>query len=662
MAALRRRWLAALALLLGACSAQAELRLAGIFGEHMVLQRGQPLRVWGWAEPGEPLTLQLAGQRVQGRADAQGRWQLRLPPLPAGGPHELRLQGRAQVLRVADVLIGEVWFAAGQSNMEWALADSEGGAAAAAAAADPLLRHVKLPHRLALQPLDDSGPLRWEASTAQSAPAFSAVAYHHARRLREALGVPVGIVNVSWGGSPLEAWMSPRALQAQPELRRLLPALPRSEAEFAERYMARQRERVRRWQGDEGLAAGADTQAWADPALNDSRWPQLQAPGIWEGQGLDGFDGRLWYRKTLQLSAAQAATPAATLELAMVDDCDESFVNGQRIGGLCGWDVARRYALPPGLLHEGANVIAVRVRDDGGGGGIHGRAEQLALQLGDERLSLAGAWRARIEAPLAKSSPGFADLPGLIWNGMLAPLAGYGLRGWIWYQGESNVDRAAQYERSFPAFIDALRRDWGQADSPPFLFVQLAAFLPLADNSLQGSRWAELREAQARTLQRVPRSAMVVTTDVGDEHDIHPRNKRAVGERLAAQALTLAYGHKGASADGPRLLRWQRHGAEARLRFAARGGPLRTREGAAELQGFSVAGQDRVFVAAPARIAADGRTVIVRHPQGRPIAAVRYGWVDNPAQSNLVDAASLPASPLRTDRWPRLTEAARYEF
>lgn len=653
MEALNNRLLAlVLVLLAPAGAAHAELRLAGLFSDHMVLQRGQPLRIWGWAAPGEAVLLSLAGRQARAHADARGRWQARLPALPAGGPYELRLRGRSEALRIDDVLIGEVWLAAGQSNMEWALADSDGGAAAAAAD-DPLLRHAKVPHQLALQPREDGAALRWQLATPQQAPGFSAVAYHHARRLRRELGVPVGIINVSWGGSPLEAWMSPQMLAAQPELRALLKELPASQQAFAARYRERQLARVRRWQGgDDGADAAAN---WASPDLDESRWNSLNAPGLWESQGLEGFDGQLWVRKTVMLSAAQAAR-AASLSLAMVDDCDESFVNGQRLGGACGWNQARRYALPAGLLREGANVIAVRVIDHGGGGGLHGEAADLALQLGDERLPLAGAWRARIEAPLLKNEPDYADLPGLIYNAMLHPLLGYGLRGWLWYQGESNVERAAQYERSFPLFIDALRRSWGLGDLP-FLFVQLAAYLPLERNSLQGSYWAELREAQRQTQLRLPATGMVVATDIGDAIDIHPRNKRAVGERLAALALQQAYGRRQIAAQGPRLRSWRRQGAQASLRFDSGGGALRSRDGA-PLQGFAVAAANRVFVPAQARI--EGRCVVLRHPQGLSIEAVRYAWVDNPAQANLVNAAGLPASPLRTDRWPRLSEDARY--
>ena len=642
----------ALLLIAVAGNARAELRLHGLFSDHMVLQRDMPLRVWGSAAPGEAVQLVFRGQSLRTRADARGRWEMRLKPEPAGGPDIMRVSGASQQVLLQDLLVGEVWLCSGQSNMEWSLINASDGPADVAAADDPLLRHIKIAHRASLQPIDDITPTAWQASSPATAGGFSAVAWHFARRLRRELGVPVGLINASWGGSHLETWMSRQAIAGQKDLRGWLPQLPATNQEFSARDRAAKLAQIRRWQGE---AAPADlVSAWADPAYDDRHWKSLFVPGVWESQGLAGFDGQVWYRKTIKLTAAQAQQ-AALLHLGKVDDCDETHVNGVKVGGFCGWDQQRRYMLPAGLLVAGSNLIAVRVRDDGGGGGLHGAAAAVKLQLGDSEIGLAGNWQARIEAPLLKDAPDFNDLPTLLFNGMLNPLVGYGMRGLLWYQGESNVPRAAQYGRIFPAFIGDLRQRWGQG-SFPFYYVQLAAFLPLKDNRLSGSPWAELREAQRLTLA-VPDTGMVVATDIGDAGDIHPRNKFAVGQRLAGLALRQLYGQPNLTAEGPTLQRVLRKADRIELQFANVGKGLQAR--GLPLLGFTIADASQVFLPAQASIVDD--RVIVSHPQLRHPQAVRFGWVDNPQESNLFNSADLPAAPFRTDSWPLVTHGVLLE-
>lgn len=659
-------WRAAALLCLAGLSAaaHAEVRLHGLFGEHMVLQREKLIPVWGWAAPGETVVVSFRQQRQTARADAQGQWRLRLKPEAAGGPHTLTVKGSQSraPLTLGDVLVGEVWLCSGQSNMEWALRDSLDGPAEAAAANDPGVRHIKVAHRAALQPQDDIAPAAWQPATSAHAAEFSAVAYHFAKRLRRELGVPVGLLNVSWGGTQIEAWMSPAALKTLADIAPLLAApLPTSERDFVAQQEARMLSRVKAWQSS-GPAGAAEAANWAKPDLDDSAWSRLQTPGIWETQGLANLDGKVWYRKTLQLSAAQAAAPEAVLHLAQVDDCDETFVNGQPVGSQCGWDRPRHYRLPAGVLRPGANVIAVRVTDQGMGGGIHGTPEQLRLQLGvnegAQDLTLAGPWQARVESLLEKTEPGPNELPSLLFNGMLHPVQGVGIRGMLWYQGESNVARAAQYERLLPAFISDLRARWGQGDFP-FHLVQIAAESPAALNALSGSAWAELREAQTQAL-RLPHTGLVVTSDVADDGNLHPRNKQVVGERLAGLALQ-ASGKKAkqGQVQGPAYRRMKRIGREIELHFDHAQTGLLSAGGA--LHGFTIADATGQFQPAQARIVGPA-TVRVHHDSIQDPVAVRFGWVDNPQHNNLFNRAGLPAVPFRTDRWPRLTEQARYAF
>ncbi len=635
----------AVLLALLAATARAEPRLAAFFGDHMVLQRDRPLRVWGSGSPGERLQVAIAGHRASTMVPRNGRWQLTLPALPAGGPHELVLRAGATTTRLQDVLVGELWLAGGQSNMEWNLARAEGGDREAAEVDDPQIRVLRVPHVAALRPKADVAAAPWVPATRGAAGDFSAVGWFFARKLRAALGVPVGLVDVSWGGAHLETWTRREAALADPALARFVRMLPADTPAFLHRRARQLREQALRWQGGLPMAAPGFA-GWAAAGEPDARWREIQVPGAWEEQGLADFDGRVWFRRHVRLTAAQA-DGAATLHLGSIDDCDESFVNGRPVGGLCQWDAPRHHALPAGVLHEGDNVIAVRVTDTGGGGGFHGDAAALQLALADgTRLPLAGRWRARVEAAAEPKELRANDAPTLAFNGMVAPLAGLPLAGAVWYQGESNVGRAAAYAGAFRRHIADWRRHFGRADLP-FLFVQLAAFLPLERNTLQGSAWAELRDAQRQALA-LPHTGMVVATDVGDASDIHPRRKRPVGERLAALAL--------GEAAGPLYRSMRVAGTEARLRFD--GGPLQARREGEGLRGFAVAGADRRFVEAEARL--EGDEVVVSSPAvARPVA-VRFGWVDNPEQTNLVDRRGWPVSPFRTDRWPLLTRHAQY--
>lgn len=637
--------LASLLLLLAAAAAQAEPRFAAFFGDHMVLQRDRPLQVWGHGRMGERLEIEIAGRRAAAAVARDGRWRATLSALPAGGPHELVLRHAGGSTRLTDVLVGDLWLAGGQSNMEWKLAHAEGGEREVAEGDDAQIRALRVPQVAALRPQAETAAAPWVPAVGGAQRDFSAVGWFFGRRLRAAQGVPVGLVDVSWGGTHLETWTRRETALADPQLARFVRTLPSDAPAFLCRRTQRLREQALRWQGGLPLATQA-RQDWAAVTEPETRWREVQVPGAWEEQGLPDFDGKVWFRRHLRLAAAQAAG-AATLHLGTIDDCDETFVNGRPVGGHCRWDEPRHHAVPAGQLREGDNVIAVRVTDTGGGGGFYGDAAALQLELADgSRVPLAGRWRARVEAAAEPTQLKANDAPTLAFDGMVAPLAGLPLAGVIWYQGESNVPRAAAYAPAFRRHIADWRRHFGREDLP-FLFVQLASFPPLGRNTLQGSAWAELRDAQGQALA-LPRTGMVVATDVGDANDIHPRRKREVGERLAA----LALGEPGA----PTVRSMRVAGAEIRLRFD--GGPLQARGTGEALRGFAVAGRDRRFVEAQARL--EGDEVVVSAPAvARPVAA-RFGWVDNPEQTNLVDRRGWPVSPFRTDRWPLSTRHAQY--
>jgi sialate O-acetylesterase len=640
-------------LLIWSSVSQAEVRLAPIFGDHMVLQRHQPIPVWGWADPGEMVRLELNQQRTQTQADSQGRWRAVFAAEQAGGSYQLSVAGSNTVV-FNDVLIGEVWLAGGQSNMEWSVAQSRDAATETEQSNWPQIRHVKIPKTLAFTPQDRSGEASWKVSTPQNVGQFSAAGYFFARKLHQELGVPIGIVNATWGGTNIETWISAQALKTQSDFN--MHAMPPDAASFEERYNARMWKVVSHWMLG-NVAESSPVIQWPSLKLDDDTWPKLQAPGYWEEQGLKDLDGMVWYRRTIELTTAQAAS-AAALQLGMVDDCDETFVNGLSAGKTCGWDTQRHYNLSDGMLRAGRNVIAVRVTDTGGGGGFHGPAEAMQLQTTDGQISLAGSWRAQVERIVQKKSPGPNDLPTLAFNAMVKPIAGLPVKGVIWYQGESNVPRAQQYAQTFHLLISDWRMHWGQP-ALPFYFVQLASFLPLKNNSLRGSAWAELRDAQLQAL-KVPRTGMVVSTDVGDANSIHPLNKQAIGQRLALHALKNEYGKSELVASGPLYRAMRVRGRQIEISFTDIGSGLIVSSGSKQLLGFTVADGSGRFRPAPAHIS--GNSVIVHSPKITHPKAVRYGWFDNPQESNLFNREGLPASPFRTDNWPLLTSGARFQY
>lgn len=637
---------------LAAASAQAEVRLATVFGDHMVLQREQPIRIWGRATPGQTLAVELAGNKASAAVGADGRWSATLPALKAGGPHALRVQGDQRV-ELKDVLIGDVWLLGGQSNMEWPLAQTDTGPQEVASPQNAQLRHLRVPLRASLTPEADIAPASWVVAEAGAVADFSAVGYHFARQMQAVQGVPIGLVNTAWGGSHLETWMRRELAAQDPALAAAVKTLPASSDDFVRQRRELIEGRVKAWQP--GLAWQAvDASAWSAAGDIDTDWPTLKAPGVWEGQGLADVDGVVWLRRKVELSAAQAAG-AAQLHLAKVDDCDEVWVNGRKVGGQCGYDQPRAYALPVGVLRAGANWVAVRVTDSGGGGGFHGDAAAMRLDTAAGAVSLAGTWRARVEQPRVAAAPTANDAPTLAHNGLIAPLQGLKFRGALWYQGESNTGRAAAYAGDFQKLITDWRTQFGQPQLP-FFFVQLASYLPLQNNRPGQGGWAELRAAQAAALA-LPHTGMAVAIDVGDAVDIHPRNKRALGLRLAQLALH-DQGLRAAPATGPQLAKTEVRGSEVWLTFKHTAGGLRTAKAGEALRGFLLAGADRRFVPATARI--EGDAVVLSSAEVKAPQAARYAWVDNPSESNLVGADGLPAAPLRSDEWPLETAGRRY--
>ena len=512
-----------LVLVCAAALGRAAVRLPAVFSDNMVLQRGEPAPVWGWADAGEKITVRFAGQEKTTEADDEGRWRLALDPLDASRePRTLTVAGE-EATKLENVLVGEVWVCSGQSNMEWPVSASNNASEEIASADYPRIRLITVKKTVADQPRQDFEG-EWVECSPQTVGSFSAVGYFFGRKLHKELNVPIGLIDSTWGGTPAEAWTRRQALENQDALDPLLERWRRSIEEYdAERATARYEEELERWK---------------------------QAAAKAEAEGTK----------------------------------------------------------PPGK-------------------------------------------------PRRQNDPADSPhRPAVLYNGMIAPLVPYAIRGVIWYQGESNASRAYQYRTIFPTMIRSWRRAWGQGELP-FYFVQLANFMERKEEP-GDSAWAELREAQLMTLRELPNTGMAVITDIGEAHDIHPRNKQDVGKRLARWTLAKDYG-KDVVHSGPLFQRAEFKDGEVVLRFDHVGGGLvakgdaLTDEEQRELRGFAIAGADKQFQWADAKI--EGDTVIVSHPDIENPKAVRYNWADNPA-GNLYNEAGLPASPFRTDDWEGVTE------
>ena len=634
--------LVALLFAVGTTGFSAELN--PLFKNSAVQQCGRRVPIWGTGRDGEKITVTFAGQSVSTVA-TNGAWKIWLQPMKVNAaPQTLTVRGDT-VCEITNVLVGEVWVAGGQSNMERQLGLRAGQKPIvnwkqeAAAANYPEIRQFYV-HQIKSFTPQTTVKGEWSVCSPETVTNFTAVGYFFARDLFQARHVPIGIIHSSWGGTPAEAWTSEAALAKIPDF---VPQLAELKQLVANPELARREIQARRkaWyqRVDPGSKPGA---AWSAADFDASRWKTMILPTAWENAGYPDFDGVFWFRRAFELPDNWDGGDVE-LHLGAVDDNDTTWVNGAEVGATFVWDQPRVYRVRGSLLKRGANVIAVRVLDTGGNGGLWGGGDTMRLLFSAARktnsISLAGSWRCKPSVSLKEAGWPPTDLsespnaPTVLYNAMIAPLLPYAMRGVIWYQGESNVGRERQYRILFPVLIADWRRAWGEGNFP-FLFVQIAPFL---------GNTPELREAQLLTLERTTNTAMAVTIDCGDGGDIHPAHKQPVGARLALAARALAYGEK-IEYSGPIYDSMKIDGSNAILTFTHLGGGLMAKDGG--LIGFTIAGPDKVFHPARAKIA--GKTVVVTSPEVPQPVAVRYGWANVP-EGNLFNRAGLPASPFRTD-------------
>ncbi len=629
----------------------ADVRLPAIFSDHMVLQQGTKVAVWGWADPGENISVTLGKATARAKADASGRWKVELPAQKPGPGNELEVRGNNSI-RVRDVLVGEVWLCSGQSNMEFALQSTTSGAQDVAAANHPDIRLFRVPKNSVLSPAEDV-QAKWEVCTPESAAGFSAVGYYFGLELHKRLKVPVGLIGTSWGGTNAEEWTSPEFLA--------------NDADFAAIHQ--------RWEksSDENkrlFREPLEHEIWLDDfqLLPRSEKDTVRLVDDFEDGNLENRLGGRWSsgQSSIDIAdviggAGKALRIKGSLKAGDFPNLQVEWAPGQAAADL------RTY-----------KALSFKVR---GRGFLKFHSLQPTItdfdHYVDSPFAVTGGWRTvtvdltglkqagwgvqlpftpdALTGALLEIVPGIEPMvrpPSGLYNGMIAPMVPYSLRGFAWYQGEGNAGRSYQYRKLLPALIRSWRSAW-HTDNLPFLVVQLPNYRArLAQPSESG--WAELREAQLLTARNLPGVGVAVTIDQGRAENVHPPDKTEVGRRLALQAFSMVYGLPGV-ASGPLFKSWKKDGSAIRVRFSSAGGGL-VPKGGEPLRGFAIAGEDRKFVWAEARI--EGDEVVVSSAQVAAPMAVRYAWADNP-EATLYNREGLPASPFRTDEWPGQTIGAR---
>lgn len=633
---------------------QAKVVLPSVFTDNMVLQQKTDITFYGDATKNKQLTVKTGwnGKEYHTEADGQGKWSLKIPTPAAGGPYEITFSD-GKKLQLKNVMIGEVWFCSGQSNMEMPVAgwgkvmnyEQE-----IAEAAYPAIRLFQVKKNTSLAPLKEveSTLGGWQECSSATVPEFSALAYFYARALWKELNVPIGVIDCTWGGTPAEAWTNHETLRQVMGFREEMDKLERLGFDPNRMEQAYSEERAH-WQSlftekDKGMENGK--LCWTAPSLSEEDWQTISLPGYWEGKGLKDFDGIIWFRRSLEIPAEWAGKPL-TLRLGMIDDEDITYFNGVEIARGAGYMTPRTYTIPAKLVKAGKAVLAVRVSDFGGEGGIHGKAEELYVEADGKRISLAGDWKYRIGLSLKGFPPApvspiqSSSYPTVLFNAMVKPWTAFPIKGVIWYQGEANVGRSEQYGDLFPALITDWRRQW--RSNFPFYFVQLANFME-SKKIQPNSEWAALREAQTKAL-KLDQVGMAVTIDIGLADDIHPKNKQEVGRRLALLALAGSYG-KNVSSSAPVFQNYIIKGDKMELDFGQKQDGFKIKD--TTLKGFTIAGPDRVFYSAEAMV--QNGKIIVSSPKVSVPLTARYGWADNP-DCNLYGENGLPVAPFRTDCW-----------
>ena len=643
-----------LSIVLAVFSADAKITLAPQFADNMLLPRDTVNIVQGYTDSHERIKISVDGVQLQTIEVQQGAWQFTLPATAAGGPHTLSLQTQSQIIVLNNILFGDLWLASGQSNMEYTLGTPGSDYQSEIASANlPQIRQFRVARNAAYQgPLTTVAKGQWLTAKGEALKEFSAVGYFFAKHLQEQTGVPIGIINNAYAGARIQAWVSEQALANYPAELKLIAR--NKVASHIEQLVSGDKDQHQQWQqalaaNDLGLRDG-----WFTEQLNDDQWPQLSVPGYWTNQGQEAFSGSMWFRRSFMVSAEQAAQ-SASLELGRIVDQDDVYINGQLVGSTPYQYPQRVYALRAGVLKAGLNQISVRVVSHHVSHAGFVSAKPYQLRFDDSHIALSGLWRYqvgyRMSSPLPAPSFKTNEQPAGLYNAMLAPLANTQIKGIIWYQGESNADDPAIYQRLFPAMITKWRTLFAQPKLP-FLYVQLPNYLDAQhDPSIAG--WADIRAAQTSGLS-LPNTAMVSAIDLGEWNDIHPKDKATVGKRLFNAALQTVYNQADMAYRGP-VLNCAERVSENKIKVHSEFSPLSISGPDHKVQGFAVSENNLNYHWVEGELHLS--YVLLEVENANKIKHVSYAWQSNPARSNLSNSHTLPAYPTKLSVSPSCQNA-----
>ena len=629
-------------------SIHAQVRLANIFSDNMILQANQKIKIWGYAPAGEKVKIRLGDQEKTTISKKNETWMVEFPPLGYGENLNMQITGADNECEIRNILTGDVWLCSGQSNMAMTV-NGDGGQIynyknEVSAANYPGIRSFKVaPNISSKSGVEVKG--EWEICSPKTVSNFSAVAYFFARDIHEKTGIPIGIINSSWGGTDIETWMSMDAFRKLPE--KFRNKYNHAEVGDIEEILNKNEKNRKAFEETVANDAGMKEQ-WYDPAFTDTSWELISTPQGWSNTHLASFDGVVWLKHDFVV-ADNDANSKAILSLGKIDDNDITWINGVKIGETRGAGVDRVYSIPSGILKKGKNSIVIKVIDVIREGGLTGKSDDLFIEIADGKYNLAGEWQ--YKKSIETNGISYEEFTpnlyyGLLYNAMIDPLKDFAMKGVIWYQGENNAGQAFDYRTLFPTLINDWRSKWGYEF--PFYWVQLASYMQKTETPPETDNWAELREAQTLTLS-VNNTGQAITTDIGDANDIHPKNKQDVGKRLAAIALNKDYGRKDIVYSGPTFKNAIKNNDRIIVSFDQIALGLHVANKYGYIEGFAIAGADQKFVWAKAYLDDKDRVVVYSEKVKDPVA-VRYCWSINP-DVNLFNSTGLHASPFRTDNW-----------
>lgn len=615
----------------------AEISLPEFVTDSMVVQQNDVLTLVGKANGTVEVKASWNNKPIKTATDKNGEFTLQIPTPKAGGPYVITLSDADSKTTLHDIYSGEVWICSGQSNMEMPI----GGWGKVlnyeqeiASANNPNVRLLQICKTTSYTPQDNT-PINmggWRTAKPSTVENFSSIAYFYAREMAEKLGVHIGVIDCTWGGTPAEAWTSLDGVKSVSGFEEEISLL--EDYDFnADDIAAGYEERMNKWR--ESLNGVSSD--WVLKSYH-SDWNTMTIPGEWEKSELPEFNGIVWFQKRLNIPTEWEGK-SLTLRLGAIDDDDITYFNGVKIASTSGYNVQRKYTIPAELVKAGDNVISICVADYGGGGGILGNPSDISITSDNDVIQLSGEWSYLVSVDLAAENARPAPVAGssfptVLYNAMLHPLKVLPVKGVLWYQGCANVGRDAQYSVLFRRLINDWRELWNNPELP-FYFVQLAAFLehqPIQPDS----QWAALRKAQEDALQ-LPYTAMVSAIDIGDAYDIHPKNKQEVAHRLATTSLKHTYGKKSLTAEAPVVKSFSTKGNTAKIKFS---GKIITTDNVTP-KGFIVKAEDGTWSRPEVKISASKEITLISNA---PIVEIKYNWADNP-DGNLRGITGLPVTP-----------------